>query len=98
MDNFIFSFVGGNIGDNTYTPYWQKIGEYCKLRLFGLDKVALEKRIKTWPVQSGFEDCERIYGLLIVSPELEPINEKLGKAQQEYKLARQSVLELNGFK
>jgi len=98
MDDFIFAFVGSNIGGNTYTPYWQKIGEYCKLRLVGVDKATTERRINTWNVASGFEDCERIYELLNASQELKAVLERVGEAQQAYIKVRDNILELKGFK
>ncbi len=98
MDDFIFAFVGSNIGSNTYTPYWQKIGEYCKLRLFGVDKVTTERRINTWNVASGFEDCERIYELFNTSQEFKTVLEKVREAQQAYMKVRDNILELKGFK
>lgn len=64
IDEYILTFVGGNLPDNSFLGYWEKISEYCKLRLLGHDEKNTESIVRTWNVTSDFEDCRRIYELL----------------------------------
>ncbi len=70
IDNYMFTVVGDNVHSD-YTPYWNKVAEYCKLRLLGVDEKETEKRIKTWTVSSDFEDCRKLYAIFVQDKTLE---------------------------
>ncbi len=100
IDTYIFERVG-NCVKSTYTPYWNKVGEYSKLRLFGLDKKSTEKRIVTWNVaeQIGVveADCERVYEILQTDQYLEKFILKLLQTLQQLELLRTGIHELKGL-
>ena len=64
IDNYIFRFIGQNIGENKYTPYWNKIGEYCKLRLCQVNAEEAEMTVRMWSIVSTVGDYERLWGIL----------------------------------
>jgi hypothetical protein len=88
------------ISENTYSPNWDKIHQYCIFRLFNWNKDTAEKRTnrRIWYAKIDFETCERVYNSIKNNHELNALLEKFGRIYQEYKKSRASILALPGFK
>jgi|GEM_PF-3479089 len=81
IDNYMFSIIGNNVSSN-FTGYWNKISEYCKLRLLGVDEENTEKIINTWNITSEFKDCKKLYSIFIGDKDLEKKLQSLGLVQK----------------
>jgi hypothetical protein len=97
IDNHVLKIVGQNMPNNHFIPYWKKIGEYGKLRLLGTDKKLTEKRIKTWNVSSDFNDCERLYEILVVDKDLQQLIKQFVGAKKDTGFSMDKVIKQKGF-
>ena len=98
IDNSVMAIVQKQMSPtNSSVGYWNKISEYCKLRLFGADKNTLETRIKTWSIASDFSDCERVYDFVVKDEAVEALNYKIGPIQKKCKELMDKIRVLKGF-
>ncbi len=97
IDNQIFLTLVDMVETNM-PYYYQKVGEYIKLRLLEEDKRAVEKRINV----AGYlnptnEYCEKCYEDLQKDQELKGLIDNLEATKQECLKAETSILALKGF-
>ncbi len=97
IDNHIFSVVGDNVSSN-FTGYWNKVGEYSKLRLLGYDKENTEKRINTWHISSDFKDCEKLYNIFLKDKKLKKLLQGLELVQKDCISILNKIKALEAFK
>lgn len=97
IDNYIFDAIASKHLVNM-PSYYQKVLEYCNLRLRGVDKRPVEVRVTTagylGPVN---EYCEKIYERLQEDQELKALLDKLGVIHQACMKVRDDILVLPGF-